>query len=249
MDNNTCAELNERFVKLVHPTTTALAMKFVKTEEELASIPNLSVLAGQAGVCTIIGLATGFQRTVAVRKERCSISCGGANGICDNRDEFLSGHRLVDGYPWHSNIEAAKAHMDAARPDLPDTGYIAAAVSPLESGDIAVPDVIILNLEPGAAFHLLAGYQHNKFDEINFTFRGESSCIESWCRTYVTGKPGITLGCRGDRSYGGLASNELRITMTCKDFERAVQGMEDLKRRGILYPYYPGLTLSFPLCE
>lgn len=242
-------ELNRRLEKNLRPTTTALAMKYVKTEEELAAIPNLNILEDPAGVCTVIGLATGFCRTLAVRKEKCSISCGGANGVCDDREVFLSGVRLASAYKWHSNVETARKHMAAAQRDLPPVGYAALAVSPLGSGDIAEPDVILLNLEPGAAFHLLAGYQHNDFDEISFNFRGESSCAECWCHTFVTGKPGISLGCRGDRSYGALASNEIRLSMTAEDLDRALKGVEDLETHGIFYPYYPGLTLDLPKCE
>lgn len=249
MEKYDILELNRRFDKIIHPTTTALALKYVKTEEELRQIKNLNILAKPGGVCTIIGLATGFQRTVAVRKERCSISCGGANGVCDNRDVFMTGIRLSDAYKWHADIDTAHEHMLAAVPDLPPVGYIALAVSPLGSGDIADPDVILLNIEPGAAYHLLAGYQHNKFDELTFNFRGESTCVECWCHTFVTGKPGMTVGCRGDRSYGGLAANEIRVSMTAADFARAIQGMEDMASKGILYPYYPGLTLDFPECE
>lgn len=121
---------------------------------------------------------------------------------------------------------------------------VAAVVSPLTTGDLANPDVIILSLEPGATYHLLAGYEEGEFTELNFKFRGEASCIESWNYTYATGKPGLN---RGNRNHGALASNEIRLTLTVKDLVRALDGVERLAKNGIIYPY--GVTHKFPECE
>lgn len=243
-----CKVLNEKLIRLLRPSTPALGIKYIKTEEQLRVIKNINMLAKRGGACTLIGSAIAFNKSFGIRVNNISNMCGGASGCCsaETRKEFLSGSRLIT-FNWHSDIETAHQHMLAAEHELPECDTIALAVSPLSTGDMTNPDVIILSLEPGAAYHLLAGYEENHFDELNFTFRGEATCVESWNRTYVTGKPGLTLGDRGNRNVGALAANEIRLTLTVSDFARALDGVERLAANGVIYPY--GVTHTFPECE
>lgn len=247
MSSFDCKALNARLVAALRPTTPALGLKYVKTQEQLRAISNINMLAKRGGVCTLVGNAIAFNSTFGIRKERISKMCGGASGCCDEREEFLSGTRISTDFPWHSSVETARQHMLAAMPDLPPCDSIAIAVAPLDSGDIAEPDVVILSLEPGAAYHLLAGFVEKDFQEIEFKFRGEATCIESWNHTYVTGKPGFTFGDRGNRNAGALPANEIRLTLTLSDLDRALSGIERLARDNIFYPY--GTTHNFPECE
>ncbi|WP_305114120.1 hypothetical protein, partial [uncultured Adlercreutzia sp.] len=58
-----------------------------------------------------------------------------------------------------------------------------------------------------------------------------------------TGKPGLSLGCRGDRALGNLQSGEVRVTLTCEQFVKAIEGVENLINRGVDYPYFAPIML------
>ena len=57
-------------------------------------------------------------------------------------------------------------------------------------------------------------------------------------KTLKDGKPGLSLGCRGDRATGGLQNGDVRISMTPEDLVRALDGIDALADGGIDYPYY-----------
>jgi uncharacterized protein (DUF169 family) len=111
--------------------------------------------------------------------------------------------------------------------------------SPLASGDIADPDAIIISADPGAAFHIFAAFVEKDHQSIDFVFRGESTCADTWNRTATSGKPGVSLGCRGDRCQGGLGTSEVRFSISAEDLLKALDGVDRLKSDGIEYPYYP----------
>lgn len=64
------------------------------------------------------------------------------------------------------------------------------------------------------AFILFAGYQFEKYEKLDFTFVGESTCSDSWVRTFLTGKPSLALPCYADKKFAGVGENDLRITFT-----------------------------------
>ena len=100
-------------------------------------------------------------------------------------------------------------------------------------------DVISLQLPSQAAFHLMACYVESDYEMLNFTFRGESNCIDTWMYTRLTGKPGLSIGCRGDRATGALADGEVRVTMTTEGLLKALDSLDRVTENGILYPYNP----------
>ena len=113
--------------------------------------------------------------------------------------------------------------------------YIAMVASPLISGRIE-PDVVAVYVSPAQAFLLLTGYQFENYEKLDFTFVGESTCSDSWVRTFLTGKPSMALPCYADKKFAGMGENELRLTFTPKDFARAVQGLQGLYKNGLRYP-------------
>ena len=60
----------------------------------------------------------------------------------------------------------------------------------------------------------------------------------------VTGLPGVSMGCRGDRCCGALGNGEVRYSMTTEDLLIALDGVDRLKSDGIEYPYYPDGVLD-----
>lgn len=154
--------------------------------------------------------------------------------------EFLDGSILYKKpTPWHHRQEDAKKHIAENTKFLPETRYVGIVCSSLSDCDIEQPDVISLQLPTQAAFHLLAGYVESDFEKLYFPFSGESNCIDTWMYTLKSGKPGVSFGCRGDRATGALQFGEVRVTMTCEQLIKALDGVDAITENGIGYPYNP----------
>ena len=234
--------INDRLVAAVRPSSSAIALKYVKTREELEQIPDLKYWREEGTcVCKMIGLASYWNCTFVLESEYCDEYCGCTNGLLKRtEDKWHAGVYLnSDPIKWHGLQVDSAAHAKAMLPDLPSDDHIAVVTSPIASGTIADPDAIILSTDPGAAFHLFAALVEKDHQTINFPFRGESTCADTWNHTCVTGKPGMSLGCRGDRCVGALGTSEVRYSISTEDLLKALDGVDRLKSDGIEYPYYP----------
>lgn len=119
MSEYSMIELNKRLKRMLSPTTPTLGLKYIKDVKELDSITNLNMVATRAGICVLIGYSIAFNQTFGVRKEVISKLCGGACGVCDNRDDFFTGARISTDFKWHANLEVAHEHMISTADDLP----------------------------------------------------------------------------------------------------------------------------------
>ncbi len=247
MKNTDFEQLNEKVVKLLRPSQSIVSLKYISKEEDLKNYGEVRWYPGSGTVCQLLSFPAYFDGLFGMKRENFSLHCGGSNGLQTRTEDWYEGVCLGNQpNKWHGKMEDAKKHMDAMKIDLPEDTLFAMLTAPLKAGYIEDPDVISLALLPAAAFHLLAGLLDHDYEPIQFPFRGESTCADTWNHTYKTGKPGLSLGCRGDRSTGGLHGHEVRVTMTLKDLLKAVDGMERIEKDGIHYPYYPmGDMLSF----
>lgn len=244
-------ELQNQLIHYLRPTTNPVAIKYCRTEEELKSIPNVEYFQQPAAyVCNAIAIPSYFNKTVAVRGCDCEFDyCAICNGLQPRNEKWNQGGYMCE-YPfkWFATQEDSLKHTEARKPYCPENIY-AIVSSTLERGDITDPDVVCISLLPGAAFFLLSGLLHRDYQKIDFSFVGESTCADTWNRTYLSGKPGLSLGCRGDRGGAALASDEVRVTLTMQDFEKAVNGVVSLYGdgfpNGINYPIYP--VGSYPM--
>lgn len=235
-------KISQRLNDAIRPSSSPIALKFIKTEEELKQIPNLKYWkeAG-AGPCKLIGIVSYWKVTLAITSECSDRYCGQTHGLLDREKDWWNAGVHLNTYPtkWHGKQEDSAAHMEAMLPDLPSEGHIALVGSPLSSGDIAEPDAIVISSDPGAAFHILAALVEKDHRALDLIFRGESACADTWCRTYTSGKPGLSLGCRGDRCVGALGTSEVRFSISTEDLLTALDGVDRFKADGIEYPYYP----------
>jgi uncharacterized protein (DUF169 family) len=239
MESYLWSEINDRLEKAIRPTARAVALKYIKRKEEIENVPNVKIWTKFATVCQIIGLSSYYKLTIALTSENTALWCGGIHGLKKREADWYGVTLSSDPTKWHADREGAAAHARASIADLPSDDHYAVISAPLASGDIAEPDAIVISIEPGAAFYLFAGLIEKDFREIGFIFRGESTCAETWCRTYASGKPGLSLGCRGDRCMGALAGNEVRLSISTADLLQALQGCERLAADTIEYPFYP----------
>jgi uncharacterized protein (DUF169 family) len=232
--------LSDRYELALRPTQHAVAMKFIGTQEEFDQIPDVKYFQNPGTGCKAIGMCSHFPMTVGITTDKfmttyCATNCG-----CHTKDQDWYDGELLSNPPfrWHHASEAAQKHMLALEKALPEKPFIGIACSTLCCNEIEEPDVIALQLPTQSAFHLLAGLVEDDYEQLHFNYSGESNCADTWMYTLKTGKPGLSLGCRGDRATGGLGNGEVRITMTAEDLVRALDGVEKLSEGGIDFPYF-----------
>lgn len=233
--------LSDRLMLDLRPTQHAVAMKFIKTQEEFDAIENVTYCQTKASTCKLIGMAAHFQGTFGLDREHFSgYYCAINNGCMEVTQEWLDGAILYKApTPWHHDQEDAKKHIASNAKMIPEQPYIGIVCSSLCNCDLEEADAICLQLPTQAAFHLLAGYVESDWQQLNFPFSGESNCSDTWMRTLKEGKIGLSLGCRGDRATGALAYGDVRVTMTTEQLLKALDGVETVEKNGILYPYNP----------
>ena len=239
MEKYNWKEINDRLIYALRPAVNAVGIKYIETEEQLKKIPNVRHFTKQARPCKAIGISAYYNITVAItRLNKISHHCGGNNGLVPHDEEWYAGKALAtDPFKWFNGEEVSAAHVRAIEEGCPSDKY-AFVTSSLAKCDIE-PDVISITLLPGAAYHLLSGLIETDYQKLNFPWTGENSCADTWGYTYMTGKPGLSLGCRGDRGAGAMASDEVRITLKPGDFIKALNGVDRLKKDTITYPYWP----------
>lgn len=237
--------LNDRLVMALRPLTMPVAVKLINDEKEFDQFENLQMVKNVSTGCQLIGIATHFHMTIGITPDKFMTTYCGANcGCCERDKDWHEGVLLANPpYPWQGNLEASKAHMQSYLETLPEKPYAGMVCSCLDDNNVLEPDCISVQIVASGAFYLMAGLIESEWQKVWFPFSGESQCVDTWMYTIKTGKPGLSLGCRGDRALGNLSAGDVRITLTVEDFIKAVDGVEALQKRGIDYPYFAPIML------
>ena len=224
--------ITAQLTTLLRLSTPPVALKWVRTEEELKAIPKLRIHEKHLPPCTIVSHAAQFNWTSACLSRNVHADyCRCINGMARPDERWYSGEMFH--HVWFDELESSKAHNRAL--ECIPADYIAMVASPLAAGRIQ-PDVCVLYLLPTQAFLLLAGYQAVGYEKLEFSFVGESTCSDSWCKTFLTGRPGLALPCYADKKFAAVGDNELRLTFTPDGLARAADGLQQLHGAGLRYP-------------
>lgn len=226
-------DIVDRLNAKLHLMAAPVGMKWVRTEDELNAIPKIRIQKNRFAPCVAVGQAVQFGWTTACKKENVHMDyCRGIHGMFERDEKWYSAGFFA--HVWQDDEAGAMAHHRAL--NCVPAEYVAIAVSPLSAGRIEAPDVCVLHMSSAQAFMLLAGYQYTGYQQLDFTFSGESTCSDSWTRTFLTGKPSVALPSFADRKFGACGEWELRVTMTPEDLVKALDGVEALSKNGLRYP-------------
>lgn len=233
MDMYNWPEIVSELTKLVRLNQPPVALKWYKTKEELLAVPKVRLHNKHLPPCTIVSHAVQYNWTSACLFENIHANyCRGIHGMFTRDEKWFSG-KIFENV-WFDNGIAAQAH-NAALNCLPPE-YFGLVASPLASNRIPDPDVCVLYVTPAQAFMLLAAYQYHEYEKLEFTFVGESTCSDSWTRTFLTGKPSLALPCYADKKFAGVGECDIRLTFRPKDIIRVLDGLRFLSKNGLRYP-------------
>ena len=217
--------------------TLPIVLKYYEKKEDMYAVKGLEIQEKQCVPCLAVGKAV-HGAAVGVTSENFNTNyCRGVNGFRERDDKWKSAAPYLDR--WSENLGCAQAHHAAMLEwDRKNEGFAAA---PLEAGIIEDPDACLMYVTPEQAFWILVSSVNVEYKKRTFTFLGESTCNDSWLRTAMTGEPGLAIGSNGERVFGGLPHDEMILTMGMEDVQKAIRGMENMRkgREFLAYPMGP----------
>jgi len=229
-------QICDDLVRLLRIQATPVGMKRFHKKEELDEIPRLRRIDPALKLATdqVVGQARWIGYTIGITMEDLmGPQCGAVLGLHPPDEEWLSGDQF-NGV-WYGTLEDSAAHQRAM--DCASYGeYEAMAVSPLMSGRIDNPDIVLIYATPGQMITLINGYQFRDYKKCAFTVVGESACADSWGRALKTGELSVSIPCYAERKFGGVQDDELLVALPPSDLPGIVAGLEALSRNGLRYP-------------
>jgi uncharacterized protein (DUF169 family) len=176
--------------------------------------------------------------------------CRAVVGLGPADEEWKAAKGMVG--VWYATPEDARAHQAAMH--LPSRAA-ALAVSPLGSGRLDPPDIVMFYATPGAMIYFVNGLQWSGYARFDWSVVGESACADSWGRALATGKPSLSIPCFAERRYGGVLDDEMLMALPMADLPKAIAGMNALAKNGFRYPFpqygiqqdvRDGMAVSYP---
>lgn len=227
-------------VQMLRIRTIPFGMKLFEDADEMRAIPGLRTPT-DGKFFTTCQLVTqvrtaGFTLGIVQDNLRGGSSCGANIGLEPVPDALASGERM-NGV-WFGNKEAAAAHQ-AQMPRVQAGRYSGLAASPLRSGRLDPPDICLFYASPGQMILFINGLQYHEYRRYDFTITGESACADSWGRALSTRQTSLALPCYAERRYGGVQDDELLMACPPDEFVKGVDGMKQVFKNGLRYPYPP----------
>ena len=233
-------DLAARLQDLLKIRTLPIGMKQFETREEMEAVKGLRWPreGRHHPTCQLVtqGRIAGFTLGITTDNIRANSSCSSVIGLDEATEEYLSGNNM-NGV-WFENLEAAHAHqMGMTRPK--PGKFKGIVVSPLRSGRLDPPDIVLFYGTPGQIILFVNGLQWKRYKRYDMSITGESACSDSWGTALATGETTISIPCYAERRYGGVADDELAIAMPPDEFARGIEGLEGIGKVGLRYPIPP----------
>ena len=239
--------------RLLRLKTTPIGMKLFERVQDMQAIPKLRRPGAIHTTDQIVAQAARLGFTIGItREDLVGAQCGAVIGLHPQDGPWLSGQAMAG--VWFATVEDSAAHQRAMTV-VPHGKYQAMAVSPLASGRLDPPDIVMIYATPAQMILLINGLQWSGYKKMEWGCVGESACADSWGRALSKGEPSLSIPCFAERRYGGVMEDELLMAMPPKFLPIALDGLAALDRNGLRYPIPPygvqtdasaGLGRSYP---
>jgi uncharacterized protein (DUF169 family) len=242
----------ERIEALIRPATFPLAVKIIKSENEIK--PEYKRPSKDMGlqnfVCQNFKMSRSYGWTIAITEA--DINCKLARAIYkwdifSQEDKEWADAFNVGLYAKDSATESKfTQHLHSLNHEF--SGLV---ISPLTRTKI-VPDSVLIYCLPAQAMRCVQGYLFMEGGVLEFSAAGRvGSCHEGVTKTIQTNKPQyVTLG-NGDRIWGGAQDYEVMFSCPGEKLDILMEGIEKTHTAGLRYPipqymnYSPGFQASF----
>lgn len=233
----------EEIAKYLRVHTHPLALKFVDQAENLpGDLRRPSVFGGKMAFCQIVTIARRWGWSFGVAPE--DINCAAALlsfgwGRLDeslNRQEELIDFRMNAGYI--GNREAAVKNLETAESLMDTSSFSAKAliVSPLESGVVPDPDVVLIYGNPAQMARLVQSLIYAEGGVVESWANIGASCVREMIAPMIENKAGYIIPGRGARMLGMVADDEMVFTLPAGKLENLLIGLKETHEKGTRYP-------------
>ena len=211
------------------------AMKLFERRGEMEAITRVRRPRERHTLDQVVGQAARLGWTVGVTAEDLvGDQCRAVVGLGHAKTpEWFSGAEMAG--VWFGDRDDAARHQKAMH-CVADGRYEALCVSPLASGRLTSPDIVLFYATPGAMIYFINGLQWSGYERFDWSVVGESACADSWGRALVTGTPSLSIPCFAERRYGGVLDDEMLMALPPSDLAKAMKGMAALSSNGLRYP-------------
>jgi uncharacterized protein (DUF169 family) len=248
-----CARLAAELTRLLKLRSHPFALKLFESVAQMEAIPKIRRPRSVHTTDQIVAQAARLGWTVGITgADLVGAQCRAVVGLGPQDEDWRSGRHMAG--VWYATVEDAGRHQ-AAMHVVPHGKYQALAVSPLASGRLDPPDIVLFYATPGAMMYFINGLQWSGYKRFDWSVVGESACADSWGRALVTRQPSLSIPCFAERRYGGVLDEEMLMALPPGHLDQAIAGMEALARNGFRYPFpqygiqqdvREGMAVSYP---
>ena len=227
-------EITDGLQRYLRFEATPVGMKMFESAAEMEAIERVRRPDHKYALDQIVAQARWLNWTVGITQDDLvGAQCGAPVGLHPQFPEWRKSTNMSG--VWFSNDEDAIAHQEAM--DCLEYGrYEALAVSPIVSGRLDPPDIVLLYGTLGQMIILINGLQFRGYKKFDFTVVGESACADSWGRALRTGEPSLSIPCFAERRFGGVQDDEMLMAIPPAYLPKAIEGMARLSENGLRYP-------------
>ena len=223
--------------RLLRLRATPVGLKRFETVEAMEAVERVRRPPMKHALDQIVAQARWLNFTIGITAEDLiGAQCAAPVGLWPDLAEWRA--RTTMSGVWFASDEDAIAHQEAM--DVPPAGrHRALVVSPLSSGRLDPPDVVLIYGTPGQMIIFINGLQFSGYKKLEFSVVGESACADSWGRALRTGEPSLSVPCYAERRFGGVQDDELLMAIPPRYLPKVIEGLEALSRNGLRYPIAP----------
>ncbi len=234
-------EIEARLQELLRLRTLPVGFKLCEMAEELDRIEKLRKPPHKVLFCQLITAARTYGMTLgAAAGDFYSPACPGMLGL-EKRPEYMMDGKFKSVFWFEDQKDAAEC--ERLFPVIPAGKWKAVALAPLREERFS-PDLVLFYGTPSQMILGINGFQWKDYQPFQFFCVGEGACSDFIARSFVEGKPFLSIPCYGERTYGHVAEDELSMAVPAAMMKKLILGLEGLSKRGIRYPIPPTGALA-----
>ncbi|MCK4318879.1 DUF169 domain-containing protein [Candidatus Bathyarchaeota archaeon] len=222
---NVYNEYGKRLENLIRPNSHPLAVRMLKTPDEVPeeALRPVRDFGKCMSTCQTFALSRRFGETVAQLFEDmwCPEPVIGF-GLAEPPQYFYEGKtRYPDGV---KSLEAG-ANWAQEFPRFEVGKYVGVVSAPLTTASFE-PDVAVIYCDSAQLLRLLLGLAYEDGRDIETVLGGHSACVYAVVPSMLKGKCQASVPCRGDRGYAGTQDYEMIFSIPRDQIARVVEGLE-----------------------
>jgi uncharacterized protein (DUF169 family) len=220
---------------MVKLRTMPIGMKFLEKMEDMDKIPKLRRPDTLLTFCQAITMSRTIRLTLGITANDlaapgCLVKLGFAPVSQDFKETMYSPNR------WVKTQKDADKFLQEER-CMPLGKFKAVVLSPLASGRLDPPDIVLIYATPAQLMVIMTGLQWEDYKPIKGIFKGEGTCSDSFIDCYHSGEPQFTVPCFGERNMGHVQEEEMSLAIPGTMVKKTVEGMKAMREsRMVAYP-------------